>query len=87
MPYDYELTSRLIRCAEAAGCRNAVDLFHRYGSDASASLRAGNNVKCAAFGMAVYNSHGMERTHMEGLENTAKLILSYVLGGEGEGIV
>jgi putative aminopeptidase FrvX len=29
--------------------------------------------------MAVYCSHGMERTHIKGLENTANLLLAYVL--------
>ena len=29
--------------------------------------------------MAVYCSHGMERTHITGLENTMNLLLAYVL--------
>ena len=36
-------------------------------------------VRCAAFGMAVYCSHGMERTHIDGLANTADLLLAYIL--------
>ncbi|MBO5798272.1 MAG: M42 family metallopeptidase, partial [Clostridia bacterium] len=62
-PYDYELTSRLIDLAEKAGCRYAVDIFYRYGTDANAALKAGHNLQAAAFGMAVYCSHGRERTH------------------------
>ena len=80
MPYDYDLTNRLIAAAEREGCNYAVDLFYRYGSDASQAIKGGNNVKAAAFGMGVYSSHGVERTHVEGIENTAKLILAYVLG-------
>ncbi len=79
-PYDYELTSRLIRQAEAAECDYAVDLFYRYGTDANAALKSGNNLKAAAIGMAVYCSHGMERTHIKGLNNTVNLMLAYVLG-------
>ena len=79
-PYDYELTTRLINTAERIGCDYAVDVFYRYGSDGTAALRAGNNLKAAAFGMAVYCSHGMERTHIEGLKNTTDLLIAYVLG-------
>ena len=78
-PYDYDLTTRLVEQAEKAGCDYALDVFFRYGTDGTAALRAGNNVSAAAFGMAVYCSHGMERTHVAGLENTMNLLLAYVL--------
>lgn len=78
-PYDYELVNRLIRQAQAAECDYATDIFYRYGTDANASLKAGNNLKAGAIGMAVYCSHGMERTHVKGLNNTVNLMLAYVL--------
>ncbi|MDO5349823.1 MAG: M42 family metallopeptidase [Lachnospiraceae bacterium] len=78
-PYDRELTTRLINQAKKAGCDYAVDIFYRYGTDGSAALKCGNNVYAAAFGMAVYGSHGVERTHIDGIQNTAKLITAYVL--------
>lgn len=78
-PYDYELTSRLIALAEKIGVKYAVDIFYRYGTDASAALRAGNNLRAAAFGMAVYCSHGRERTHVDGLNATTDLLLAYLL--------
>ena len=78
-PYDYEMTNRLIRQAEAAECDYAVDVFYRYSTDANAALRAGNNIRQAAFGMAVYCSHGRERTHIDGLDATTGLILAYIL--------
>lgn len=77
--YDYELTNRIIEYAEKAECDYAVDVFLRYSTDANAAVRGGNNVKNAAFGMAVYGSHGMERTHIDGLANTTRLMLAYVL--------
>ena len=64
---------------EKAGCDYAVDIFYRYGTDGNAAMRGGNNLRAAAFGMAVYCSHGMERTHIEGLRNTMNLLLAYVL--------
>ncbi len=78
-PYDQELTNRLVAYAQKAGCDYAVDVFYRYGTDGNAAVRAGNNLRAAAFGMAVYCSHGMERTHVTGLENTMNLLLAYVL--------
>ena len=79
MPYDYALTNRLIAAAERNGCDYAVDLFYLYGSDAAHAFRAGNNLRPAAFGMGVYCSHGAERTHMKGIENTVRLLLAYLL--------
>lgn len=81
MPYDYDLTNRLISAADRAECDYAVDLFFRYGSDASQAIKGGNNVRAAAFGMGVYSSHGVERTHIDGIRNTVKLMLEYVLNG------
>ncbi|MFI3173039.1 MAG: M42 family metallopeptidase [Eubacteriales bacterium] len=78
-PYDRELTSRIIEQAKKANCDYALDVFYRYGSDASVALKAGNNIYAAAFGMPVYCSHGVERTHVKSLENTAKLIVAYAL--------
>ncbi len=78
-PYDYMLTSRLIELAEKTECDYNVDIFYRYGTDANAAVRAGNNLRAAAFGMAVYCSHGMERTHIKGIENTINLLLAYLL--------
>lgn len=78
-PYDYDLTNRLIGYAKKAGCDYAVDVFYRYGTDGNASVRAGNDLRAAAFGMAVYCSHGMERTHLTGLNNTVNLLLGYIL--------
>jgi putative aminopeptidase FrvX len=78
-PYDYDLTNRLISLAKKAECDYAVDVFMNYGTDANAAMRAGNNLRAAAFGMAVYCSHGMERTHIDGIKNTLNLLLAYIL--------
>ena len=79
MPYDHDLVYSLVDKAEQAGCRYAIDVFYRYSSDASQAVSCGNNVRAAAFGMAVYSSHGVERTHIDGIENTAKLMLGYLM--------
>jgi len=78
-PYDRELTDRLVRKAEALQLNYAADVFYRYGTDGSAAVRAGHNLKAGAFGMGTFASHGIERTHMDGVKNTAKLLAAYVL--------
>ena len=78
-PYHYGLTSKLVEYAKKAECDYALDVFFRYSTDANASMRGGNNIRNAAFGMAVYCSHGMERTHINGLSATVNLILAYIL--------
>ena len=56
----------------------AVDIYPRYGSDVGAAWSAGNDVKGALIGPGVHASHGMERTHYKGMENTIQLILAYL---------
>ncbi|MBR6517347.1 MAG: M42 family metallopeptidase [Bacilli bacterium] len=77
-PYDYDMTSKLIELAKANNISYAVDIYPFYSSDATASLRAGNDIKAALIGTGVAASHGMERTHKHGLENTFNLILGYL---------
>ena len=82
-PYDYELTGRLIELAKAGNVRYTVDIFPFYGSDVGAALRSGRDVKGALIGTGVCASHGMERTHLEGIEATLKLLYLYLCGEEG----
>ena len=77
-PYDYEMTNRLIFLAKEHKLDYAVDIFPHYGSDVSSALHGGNNIRGALIGQGVHASHGMERTHRKGLENTLKLVQSYI---------
>lgn len=77
-PYDYEITTKLIKLAEKYNIGHAVDIYPMYGSDVSASLRGGNDIKGGLIGPGVHASHGMERTHIKGIENTIKLIYAYL---------
>lgn len=78
-PYDYELTTRLINLAKENGLTYTVDIFPFYGSDIGAASRAGVDFKGALIGSGVSASHGMERTHIKGIENTLKLIYAYLV--------
>jgi putative aminopeptidase FrvX len=77
-PYDYEMTSRLIALAESENIPYAVDIYPHYGSDASAALRAGSNIRAALIGPGVHASHAMERTHKQAVFNTTKLLAAYL---------
>lgn len=77
-PYDYEMVSKLIELAKREECQYAVDIYPFYGSDVGAALGAGHNIKGALIGPGVAASHGMERTHMQAIESTVKLLLAYI---------
>ncbi len=76
-PYDYDITTKLINLAKENNLNYTVDIFPNYTSDVSAALKAGLDCKGALFGTGVSASHGMERTHIEGIINTLKLAYLY----------
>lgn len=77
-PYDYGMTTKLVNLAKDNNIDYAVDIYPMYGSDVSAALRAGNDIRGALIGPGVHASHGMERTHYKALENTIKLLCLYL---------
>ena len=78
-PYDYDLTTKLINLAKDNKLNYTVDIFPYYGSDIGAASRSGVDFKGALIGSGVSASHGMERTHIQGIENTLKLIYLYLI--------
>jgi len=78
-PYDYGLSRRLIDLAEVHGIDCRVDIYNHYGSDVSQALRAGYDVRGALVGPGVDASHAYERLHVKSLEETARLLLAYLL--------
>ncbi|TYP79553.1 M42 family metallopeptidase [Paenibacillus methanolicus] len=80
-PYDYDMTSVLIGLAKGAGIPHAVDIYPHYGSDASAALHGGSNIRAALIGPGVHASHSMERTHADAIVNTGALIALYMMQG------
>ncbi|UJF35947.1 M42 family metallopeptidase [Paenibacillus hexagrammi] len=78
-PYDYQMTSKMIEHAEKLGIGYAVDIYPRYGSDASAALRGGRDIRAALVGPGVHASHAMERTHMDAIAHTSALLAAYIL--------
>lgn len=76
-PYDYALTNRLIDICRERELSYAVDIYPYYGSDVSAMRDAGHDVPGALIGPGVHASHGMERTHIDGVAATVNLVLGY----------
>ena len=78
-PYDYNMVTELVNLAKKNELSYAVDIYPMYGSDVSAALRGGNDIRGALIGPGVHASHGMERTHVSALENTIKLLTAYLV--------
>ena len=77
-PYNYEMVGKLIAAAKRTGADYAVDIYPMYGSDVEAALSAGADLRHGLIGPGVYASHGYERSHMDGLYNTLKVLAGYL---------
>lgn len=74
-PYHWTLTNEIRDVAIKAGVDYVMDIFTpHYGTDGDASVAAGYDIRHGAIGFGTLNSHGYERTHVEGLRNTFKLL-------------
>ena len=77
-PYSYEVTGKLIEAAKKTEADYAVDVYPYYGSDVEATLRAGFDIRHGLIGSGVYASHGYERSHIDGVYNTLKVLAGYL---------
>ena len=77
-PYSYEVVSKLIEAAKKTEADYAVDVYPHYGSDVEATLRSGVDIRHGLIGAGVYASHGYERSHMDGVYNTLKVLAGYL---------
>ena len=78
-PYHYEMTAELRAAAKKADVKYVMDVFTpHYGTDGDASVTAGYDIRHAAIGPGTSNSHGYERTHIDGLRNTYMLTMAYI---------
>ena len=77
-PYSYEVVKKLIAAAQKEGADYAVDIYPHYGSDVEATLGAGHDLRHGLIGAGVYASHGYERSHKDGVENTLKVLKGYL---------
>ncbi|HEM4665711.1 TPA: M42 family metallopeptidase [Streptococcus suis] len=77
-PYHYELRQHLIALAERDGIPYKLDIYPYYGSDASAAMRAGADVKHALLGAGIESSHSYERTHLDSVVATERMVDAYL---------
>lgn len=77
-PYSYVMVGKLIDAAKKAGADYALDVYPHYSSDVDVTLKAGFDIRHGLIGPGVYASHGYERSHMDGVYNTLKLLCGYL---------
>ena len=78
-PYHYQLRKQLTKLCEDNHIPYQLDIYPYYGSDASAAMKAGADVRHALVGAGIDASHAYERTHQSSIEATEKLVESYLL--------
>lgn len=77
-PYHYELRQHLVSLCEQGSIPYKLDIYPYYGSDASAAMKAGADVRHALFGAGIESSHAYERTHQESVQATEQLLDAYL---------
>ena len=77
-PYDFFVTGKLKQLAKSKKIDFETDIYPYYGSDGSAAWSAGYDVRVGLIGPGVSASHGVERTHLKGLEATFDLAKAYI---------
>ena len=77
-PYHYAFRQRLVNLAKENKIPYRVDIYPYYGSDASAALNAGAEVKHALLGAGIESSHSYERTNKESIDAAEALVMAYI---------
>ena len=78
-PYNYDFKNHLIKLCKENNIGYKLDIYPRYGSDASAAMRSGADVKHALFGAGIESSHSYERTHIDSINATERLLEVYLI--------
>ncbi len=77
-PYDYRMRQSLVRLAKSHNIPYKQDVYPFYGSDGSAALRAGNDMRVGLIGPGVAASHSTERSHKKGIQATLDLCEAFI---------
>ena len=72
------MVGKLIEAAKQTGADYAVDVYPHYSSDVDVTLCAGFDIRHGLIGPGVYASHGYERSHIDGVYNTLKVLCGYL---------
>ncbi len=77
-PYDFTLRKKLQKSADENLIKYTVGVHNRYGSDATTAILQGFDFKYACIGPNVDATHHYERTHIDGVIETVKLLIAYL---------
>lgn len=78
-PYHFNFRQHLVALAKENNIEYKLDIYPYYGSDASAAMSAGAEVKHALIGAGIESSHSYERTHVSSIKATHQLLQMYLL--------
>jgi putative aminopeptidase FrvX len=78
-PYSLEMKRLLVELCESAEIPYKLDIYPFYGSDVGPVWRSGADVVAGLIGPGVDASHHYERTHVESLIATVRLIIEFML--------
>lgn len=78
-PYHYEFRKELTELCTSNQIPYQLDIYPYYGSDASAAMKAGADVRHGLIGAGIDASHAYERTHQESIAATEELVAAYLL--------
>lgn len=76
--YDVNIRKEMINICENFGIQYTSDIYNRYGSDASGAVLQMADVRIACIGPNVDASHHYERTHIDGIYETMRLLALYL---------
>ena len=76
--YDLKIRKKLQETADLNNIKYTVGVYNRYGSDATASILQGADLRYACIGPNVDATHHYERTHVDGIVETIKLLIAYL---------
>lgn len=77
-PFHLGLRNHLVALCETKDIPYQLDIYPYYGSDASAAMKAGADVRHGLLGAGIESSHAYERTHQESIEATERLVTKYL---------
>ncbi len=78
-PYSLEMRQQLVQLCQSAEIPYKLDIYPYYGSDVGPVWRSGADVIGGLIGPGVDASHHYERTHIDSLVATMRLIIEYML--------
>ncbi|MED4729320.1 hypothetical protein P9597_14430 [Aneurinibacillus migulanus] len=78
-PYDRGFINFFVELAERHGIPHKIDIFPYYKSNASAALASGHDLIRGLIGPGVDASHSLERTHIDSVHHTVRLLHLYLM--------